>query len=225
MAATETFTTTAGGGNLVLGGAISGAGGVNVIGTGTTTLSGALSYTGSTTVNGGVLNLNGTGTFGPGGADAGGGTANPGGGLGVARAAGATATVNFSSTGAQVLNNDIIVGQGSTASVGVINQTSGTVSTGTAATPYQLDLGFANGAYGSYNLSGGTLNVGTIRSGGYADGSAANSYFSQTGGTVNDTLQGTSATVLGRGGAGTNVVYINGAGGAVHHQRRLLFGL
>lgn len=50
MAATRTFTMTAGGGNIRLGGSVSGAGGVTTAGTGTLTLGGANSYTGATTV-------------------------------------------------------------------------------------------------------------------------------------------------------------------------------
>ena len=50
MAATRTFTMTAGGGNIRLGGAVSNAGGVTTAGTGTLTLGGSNSYTGATTV-------------------------------------------------------------------------------------------------------------------------------------------------------------------------------
>jgi fibronectin-binding autotransporter adhesin len=50
MAATRTFTMTAGGGNIRLGGAVSGAGGVTTAGAGTLTLGGANSYTGATTI-------------------------------------------------------------------------------------------------------------------------------------------------------------------------------
>jgi fibronectin-binding autotransporter adhesin len=50
MATTRTFTMTAGGGNIRLGGSVSGAGGVTTAGTGTLTLGGANSYTGATTV-------------------------------------------------------------------------------------------------------------------------------------------------------------------------------
>ena len=58
MAAPQTFTTTTGGGNLTLGGVISGAGGLTAAGSGTLTLSGLSSYTGGTTVSGGVLSAN-----------------------------------------------------------------------------------------------------------------------------------------------------------------------
>ena len=59
MTAVQTFTTTGGGGNLNLGGSISGTGGgITTAGSGTLTLSGVNSFTGATTVGGGTLKLN-----------------------------------------------------------------------------------------------------------------------------------------------------------------------
>jgi len=58
LAAAQTFTTTTGGGNFVLGGSLSGAGSLILAGTGTVTLAGANSYAGATTNNGGTLLLN-----------------------------------------------------------------------------------------------------------------------------------------------------------------------
>jgi autotransporter-associated beta strand protein len=59
MTAVQTFTTTSGGGNLTLGGSISGTGGgITTAGSGTLTLSGANSFTGMTTVGGGTIKLN-----------------------------------------------------------------------------------------------------------------------------------------------------------------------
>jgi fibronectin-binding autotransporter adhesin len=69
MTAARTFTMTSGGGNITLGGVISGTGGgISTAGTGTLTLSGANTYTGSTTVNANTLNIGsnsalGTGTL------------------------------------------------------------------------------------------------------------------------------------------------------------------
>ncbi len=63
MTAVRTFTTTAGGGDITLGGNISGAaGGIIKAGLGTVTLAGSNSYTGTTTVNLGMLILTGTNT-------------------------------------------------------------------------------------------------------------------------------------------------------------------
>jgi autotransporter-associated beta strand protein len=58
LAGPQIFATTAGGGNLALGGNLSGAGGITLAGSGWVTLSGANSYAGGTTNNGGTLLLN-----------------------------------------------------------------------------------------------------------------------------------------------------------------------
>jgi len=57
LASTQTFTTTAGGGNISLGGLISGAGGITATGGGTLTLSAANTFSGQLTINGGVVSL------------------------------------------------------------------------------------------------------------------------------------------------------------------------
>ena len=57
LANTQTFTTSAGGGNLSLGGLISGAGGITAAGGGTVTLSAANTFTGQLTINGGVVSV------------------------------------------------------------------------------------------------------------------------------------------------------------------------
>ena len=63
MTAPRTFTTAAGGGDMILSGNNSGAaGGITKAGGGTLTLSGTNSYTGATTVSGGLLNVTGTST-------------------------------------------------------------------------------------------------------------------------------------------------------------------
>ncbi|MEI6605367.1 MAG: autotransporter-associated beta strand repeat-containing protein [Verrucomicrobiota bacterium] len=63
MTAVRTFTTAAGGGDMILSGNNSGAaGGITKAGGGTLTLSGTNSYTGATTVSGGLLNVTGTST-------------------------------------------------------------------------------------------------------------------------------------------------------------------
>ncbi len=57
---TQTIKTTAGGGNITIGGNISGIGGIDKTGAGTLTLSGTNTYTGSTVVDAGTLFLSGT---------------------------------------------------------------------------------------------------------------------------------------------------------------------
>ena len=57
MSAVQTFTTNAGGGNLALGGSISGAGGIIAAGTGILTLSSSNTYTGATSVTSGTLSV------------------------------------------------------------------------------------------------------------------------------------------------------------------------
>jgi len=58
LAAAQVFATTSGGGNIVLGGSLTGPGGITAAGPGVVTLSGANSYSGTTIVNGGTLFLN-----------------------------------------------------------------------------------------------------------------------------------------------------------------------
>ena len=196
--------------------AITGTGSFTQAGTGTTTLNAANTYTGLTTVSAGALTIAGTGaSFGPYGTTS---TAIPTPAIDVALGSGQTSTLNLSPTGSVTVLGDILVGGGSSASSGVVNQTNGTVNIGTTAGAVgQIDLGNAAGAYGAYNMSGGTLNVATFRSGGYDGGlndSTGNTYFNQTGGVVNNTVNVNSGTFLGRDGTGTNVLYIGGVNGS-----------
>ena len=65
MTAVQTFATTAGGGNLSLGGSISGAGGITTSGAGILTLSGTNGYSGATTLTAGTLAVGSAGVLSP----------------------------------------------------------------------------------------------------------------------------------------------------------------
>jgi autotransporter-associated beta strand protein len=111
---------------------------------------------------------------------------------------GSVNTLNLAPAGTLNITNatdGIDEGQQSTASAGVINQTTGTINnTG------NLILGKWDSSYGSFNLSGGTLNTANIQDGGQGNGNG-NTYFQQTGGT----LTVSKDVVTGYGGSGTNI--------------------
>jgi len=143
----RTFTTTAGGGNLALGGVLGGTGGLTKTGNGTLTLSGATNtFTGATTVNMGRLAR----------LDIGGSSAS-------------TATVvvgNIANTnavmtigaGANVTNYNLALGNNATAP-GEAFQSGGNLTLTEGASTGDFQIGTANSAttYGYYNLSGGAL--------------------------------------------------------------------
>ena len=192
---------TTSGGSLTIASAIANSGSnalaVTVGGGGATTLSGTLSYTGATTVAAGTLAINSaTSTLtGP-----------------ITVAAGGTSTLNLAPTGTLTLSTSttsesFAVGAGSSsgAAAGVVNQTSGTV---TSSSGSQLFLAENTaGDYGNYNIvSGASLTIGTLRTGGFSGAVGGSSYFMQTGGTVS--VLGNA--FINRNSNGTNVLYING---------------
>ncbi len=127
IAATQTFTTTAGGGNLTFGGAISGAGGITAAGAGTVTLAGADTYGGTTAVNAGTLNITGTSS----------GTGQ------YTMASGTTLTV--ASSGTVTLSRLTVAGGG-----GTINFNSGVIALGAGG------INYVSGGVG-LNFAGATL--------------------------------------------------------------------
>ena len=186
MTTTQTFTTTTGGGNLTLGGAISGAGGLTKAGAGVLTLNGALSYAGATTISGGTLNINGAST-------------STLGALGIS----GTSVLNFASSGT-VTSGGFTEGSGAATDVGVINQTQGTLAVGSSL------LASTSGSYGAYLMSGGTLSfTSDFRVGAAASGTAGSyGLFQQTGGTV--TIPAANLFTVNRGTNSTSVVNISG---------------
>ena len=186
MTATRTFTTTTGGGNLTLGGAISGAGGLTKAGAGVLTLNGALSYAGATTISGGTLTLNSpTSTIGA-----------------SAISMSGTSVLNFASSGTVTTTGQFNTNTAAT-DVTVINQTQGTLAAG------DTFLGNTGGSSSSYLMSGGALNVTNLRIGSAASGSAgSNGLFQQTGGTV--TVANGGLVTVNRGTNTTSVVNVTG---------------
>jgi autotransporter-associated beta strand protein len=108
---------------------------------------GGNSYSGLTSIQGGVLNVADYASFGV-------STTN----MEVAPYAGATATINISN--ATVTAQRVIIagitGNNSTAGTGIINQFNGTIN---ASQWFTVGSGGAAGGAGTFNMSGGTLNV------------------------------------------------------------------
>lgn len=159
---------------------------IKKVGIGTLTLSGANSYGGATTVSAGALTLEGTGSS------------------GAVSMAGTSTTLNFASTGVITVPS---LSQGNAAAdVGVVNHTAGTLT-------LSGDIALGNaGGYGAYTMTGGTLNVPSLRTGSFAGGGDGSAYILQTGGKINVS----SITALNRNGTGTSALHI--AGSAEYNQ-------
>jgi autotransporter-associated beta strand protein len=166
---TRTFTTTAGGGNITIGGNVSGQGGVAKAGAGTLTLSGNNTYTGGTRVDSGILLL--TGTLNPSSAlSVGGGTftyANP------AAAMQTTAGLTVD-TGASMINN---TSSGTLALGTITRKTGGTVDFATMIGAVTTTAANTNGIIGPWAFVG----TGTSTLYAYSNGGVIAAY---TGATV-----------------------------------------
>jgi hypothetical protein len=155
LSGTDTFTTTAGGGNITLGGVVSGSGNLTATGTGTQTLTGTNSYSGGTSVNGGKLLANGTNSTGSGQVTvASGGTL---GGTGTITPSGISSGNAVTIQSGGTLNQSIVSGGLGTSTLTLALNSGSTVNLVGGAT-FAFNLG-ATGASDQVNITGGTLTL------------------------------------------------------------------
>lgn len=176
------LTVTDGGHNTTLNGSISGNGGLTKTGSGTLTLGGANSYDGTTTVNGGTVVVNGTGAISTYTSQ-----------VIVGNASGnAVLNINGGSVAAnEAINPAVAVGNAAGAG-GFLFMSSGSLECGSG----EFHIGQANGAYGVFDLGGGTVTIGDLAPadayfvvGGAYGNSASEGVFNMSGGSLNDNAQ------------------------------------
>lgn len=198
--------------------ALAGSAGLTKNGTGTLTLTGTNTYSGTTTVNAGVLTFSGTAASSGTGASllyvggaSGRGVMNL---ASTGTAAFGTATVNAPRIG----GND---GVGDTGA-GAVYQTSGTANWGRDGTYIELGTSAASAApsaYGTYVLSGGTLDT----NGGMRIGNGGHGVFHQSGGTsIFRRWFAIGASTGGSPSQGVGVVNITGGSATVTGSNRIL---
>jgi autotransporter-associated beta strand protein len=176
------LTVTDGGHNSTLSGVVSGSGGLTKTGNGTLTLGGANTYSGPTTVSGGKVTVNGTGAISTTTSEVIIGNVA---GNAILNIAGGSVSANDAVNPALALGNV-------TNANGFLFMSSGTLECGAG----EFHIGQAAGAYGAFDLSGGTVTIGDITAGdayfvvgGAYGNSASEGVFNMSGGTFNDNAQ------------------------------------
>jgi autotransporter-associated beta strand protein len=192
------LTITDGGFNTAVNGTISGSGGLAKSGTGTLTLGGANTYIGATIVSNGMVTLNGAGSISTSTSQ-----------VIIGNAAG-NAILNIaggSVTADDAFNPAVAVGSVSGAN-GFLFMSSGSLDCGAG----EFHIGQAAGAYGAFDLSGGTVTIGDVSAGdayfvvgGAYGNSASQGVFNMSGGTVNDNAQEFSIANIAGGVGVANV--------------------
>jgi autotransporter-associated beta strand protein len=200
-------------GNITLGGAISGAGGLTFVGPRMVTLSGSNTFTGTTTVSGGTLAIAGSLTNSAGAVTVDGGALTTSGAINTgtgAWIAGSTASsrgvININAGAAIQLAGNFLAGNNASGS-GSVNITGGGVTNAQATGAANFEI--ATTGYGALNMSGGNVKVNTF----YVDGSTGTGIGIISGGAF---YCGTGADYL-LVGASTGTGVLTVSGGLLNH--------